>query len=525
MNRPNIANEIRTGFLVSIIALPLCLGISMASGFPAAAGVVTAIIGGVVGGALTSRLGGAPLTIKGPAAGLIVIVLGGVMELGGGSAAAGYPRLLAAVCVAALIQILFGVLRMGRYSSLIPPSVVHGMLAGIGVIIFSKQAHVLLGAAPVAKTPLDLLKEIPHSIANMNPAVAGIGLLSLAVLIGFNYLPARVSRKVPAQLVTLAMALPAAFFFDFSHAHELTIAGEHVTIGPQYLVRMPASILASLARPEWSALLDPATWKYVFLLALIGSVEALLTVQAVDALDSKRRVSDTNTDLVTLGIANLIAGLCGGLPMISEIVRSRANLDNGAQTSWSNFFHGVFLAAALFLIPGMLNAIPLTVLASMLLVTAYRLASPKEFAKVFRIGSDQFAIFVVTMALTVCVDLLAGVVAGIVLKMALHVARGLRLRDFFSSEIREEVDGNTLTLSVVGSAVFSNFLAIQRRIEAAPPIVERVVIDFSAAMFVDHTTLERLHAIKHSNKIGIIEVSGLHNLKSVSNHELATRRA
>lgn len=525
MNRLSLVNEIRTGFLVSIIALPLCLGISMASGFPAAAGIVTAIIGGIVGGALTARMGGAPLTIKGPAAGLIVIVLGGVMELGGGSAAAGYPRLLAAICVAALIQVLFGALRMGRYSSLIPPSVVHGMLAGIGVIIFSKQAHVLLGAAPVAKAPLDLLKEIPHSIANMNPAVAGVGFLSLAILIGFNYLPARISKKIPAQLVALGIALPAAFFLDFTHAHDLVIAGEHVPVGPQYLVRMPASIISSLARPEWSALLDPVTWKYVLLLALIGSVEALLTVQAVDSLDPRRRVSDTNADLVTLGLANLIAGLCGGLPMISEIVRSRANLDNGAQTSWSNFFHGVFLAAALFLIPGMLNIIPLAVLASMLLVTAYRLSSPKEFAKVFRIGSDQFAIFVVTMAVTVGVDLLAGVVAGIVLKMLLHVLRGMRLRDFFSTEVREEMNGNTLTLCVTGSAVFSNFLAIQKRIDAAPANVNRVIVDFSAAMFVDHTTLERLHAIKHSNKTGTIEVTGLHNLKGVSDHELATRRA
>ena len=163
---------------------------------------------------------------------------------------------------------------------------------------------------------------------------------------------------------------------------------------------MPASILGSLSRPDWGALVDLATWKYVLLLALIGSAESLLTVQAVDSLDPKKRKSDVDADLIAVGVGNLLAGLCGGLPMISEIVRSRANIDNGAETSWSNFFHGAFLAAALFLIPGLLNTIPLTVLAAMLLVTAYRLASPKEFAKVFKIGSDQFAIFVVTMVLT-----------------------------------------------------------------------------------------------------------------------------
>ena len=520
-NRFNIMNEIRTGFLVSIIALPLCLGISMASGFPAAAGIVTAIIGGIV----ASRLGGSPLTIKGPAAGLIVIVVAGVMELGGGSASIGYSRMLAAIVVAAMFQIGFGALRMGRFSALIPPSVVHGMLAGIGVIIFAKQIHVLLGAAPMAKSPLALIMEIPHSIANLNPAVAGIGFLALAVLVGFNYLPARISGKVPPQLVALAIAIPVGLLFDFSHAHQLVIAGGHVQVGPEYLVRMPASIIGSLARPDWSALVNLSTWKYVLLLALIGSAESLLTVQAVDALDPKKRKSDVDADLIAVGIGNFLAGICGGLPMISEIVRSRANIDNGAQTSWSNFFHGIFLAAALFLIPGLLNSIPLTVLAAMLLVTAYRLASPKEFAKVFRIGSDQFAIFVVTMALTVGVDLLVGVVAGVALKMMLHIIRGLRLRDFFKSEIQESIDGNKLTISVQGSAVFSNYLAIQKRIELAPAEITSILIDFSGSIFVDHTTLERLHGFKCSNGLCSIELVGLDNLRGVSSHELATRRA
>jgi len=521
MNRFHISNEIRTGFLVSIIALPLCLGISMASGFPAAAGIVTAIIGGLV----ASRLGGSPLTIKGPAAGLIVIVLAGVMELGGGSASVGYSRMLTAIAVAAMFQIAFGALRMGRFSSLIPPSVVHGMLAGIGVIIFAKQAHVLLGAAPMAKSPMALIQEIPHSVMNLNPAVAGIGFLVLGVLIGFNYLPARISRKVPSQLVALAIAVPVALFLDFSHAHNLIAAGTHVHVGPEYLVRMPASILGSLSRPDWGALVDLATWKYVLLLALIGSAESLLTVQAVDSLDPKKRQSDVDADLIAVGVGNLLAGLCGGLPMISEIVRSRANIDNGAETSWSNFFHGAFLAAALFLIPGLLNTIPLTVLSAMLLVTAYRLASPKEFAKVFKIGSDQFAIFVVTMVLTVCVDLLVGVIGGVVLKMLLHLARGLHFRDFISADIQEHTEEKTLTITVRGSAVFSNFLAIQKSIEVAPKEVDKILIDFSAAMFVDHTTLERLHGLKRSNGHRSIEMVGLDNLRSVSNHELATRRA
>ncbi len=493
----------------------------MASGFPAAAGIVTAIIGGLV----ASRLGGSPLSIKGPAAGLIVIVLAGVLELGGGSALLGYTRMLTAIAVAAIFQIALGALRLGSFSSLIPPSVVHGMLAGIGVIIFAKQTHVLLGVAPMAKAPMELIREIPHSIMNLNLAVAGIGFLALGVLVGFNYLPAWMSRKVPSQLVAMAIAVPLALYLDFSHAHNLIAAGTHVHVGPEYLVRLPASILGSLSRPDWSALVDLATWKYVLLLALIGSAESLLTVQAVDSLDPMKRQSDVDADLIAVGVGNLIAGLCGGLPMISEIVRSRANIDNGAETYWSNFFHGAFLAAGFFLIPGLLNSIPLTVLAAMLLVTGCRLASPKEFVKVFKIGSDQFAIFVVTMVLTVCVDLLVGVIGGVVLKMLLHVARGIRMRDFFSADIQERTEGNKLTITVRGSAVFSNFLALQKSIKLAPLEVDRILIDFSGAMFVDHTTLERLHGLKRSNGHRSIELIGLENFRRVSTHELATRRA
>lgn len=521
MIHPIWKNEIRTGFMASLIALPLSLGIAMASGFPAASGVVTAIIGGLV----ASRFHGAPLTIKGPAAGLIVIVLAGVTELGSGDLVIGYPKLLAAIINAGVLQIILGSLRLGRFSSMIPPSVVHGMLAGIGVIIFAKQFPIMLGVAPMASSPLDLIKDISHTVSHANLPVAGLGIASLFLILFYKKLPVRLVSMVPAQLVAVILAIPAAVYFDFSHAHDLIVSGEHFKVGPDYLVHIPGKIFASLAFPEWRSLLDVATWKYVLLLTLIGSAESLLTVQAVDAIDPAKTKSDLDGDLIAVGIGNVLCGLVGALPMISEIVRSRANIDNGAKTSWSNFFHGGFLVLALFMVPGVLSLIPLSVLASMLLVTAYRLASPDEFAKIYRIGWDQMVIFLVTMILTVTVDLLAGVLSGVGLKVILHFIRGLTPRDFLHIAVEKSVSGKHMRLKIHGAVVFSNFFKVQAMIDGAGPEISMVTIDFSEARFVDHTALKRLHAAADSKSNAVITMEGLDQLRSRSNHELATRHA
>lgn len=513
-------SDLGSGFLVFLIALPLCLGISMASGYPPTAGIVTAIIGGM----LVSFVGSARLTIKGPAAGLIVIAIGAVTELGAGNNIIGYKKALAVGVIAAVIQIIFALTKAGVVGDLMPSSVVHGMLAAIGVIIISKQTHVALGVTPEGKEPLHLLAEIPHSILNLNPEVFFIGLLSLLILFGLPMVKSKWVRQIPGPMLVLMVAVPIGLLFDLEHEHNYYLSNHLFHVGPKFLIRLPASLASAIAFPDFSEVFSPTSIKYIVMFALVGSIESLLSVTAVDSLDPEKRTSDLNKDLLATGIGNLVASLLGGLPMISEIVRSKANIDNGAKSHLSNFFHGIFLLASLALIPGLLQKIPLAALAAMLIYTGFRLASPKEFMHVYKIGAEQLLLFVTTMLVTLATDLLVGVGVGLVLKAALHMKNGARPAALFKAIVEEERNGEELVLRVHEAAIFTNYLGLKKRLMAVEPGVTTVVIDFENAWVVDHTVLEKLHGIERSWPGRRLLLTGLDGHDSSSDHELALRR-
>lgn len=520
----SIKDDIISGFLVFLIALPLCLGIAMASGFPPVAGILTASVGGIIG----TWIGSARLTIKGPAAGLIVIALGAVTELGaeGGN---GYRRALAAGVVAAVIQILFALVRAGALGDVFPSSVVHGMLAAIGVIICSKQVHVALGVKPEAKEPLHLLLEIPHSISELNPEITTIGVVSLAILFIVPVIAKKVTafKKVPAPLLVLLVAVPLAHFFDLEHEHTYSFSITHhdYKIGPSFLVNLPGNILAAITTPDFSAVFSGTSIKYIIMFALVGSIESLLSAKAVDMLDPEKRSSDLDKDLLATGVGNLIASLIGGLPMISEIVRSSANISYGARSKLSNFFHGMFLFLFVAFLPGLIHRIPLAALAAMLIFTGIRLASPKEFTNTYRIGREQLVIFLTTMIFTITTDLLVGVVAGLVMKMVIHLINGVPVAGIFKPAIEEVVDGDHVILRVKHAAVFSNYLTIKKYI-VKHAAAKHVVVDFVDARLVDHTVMEKLHEQEdHFKRAGRkLELCGLDGHKSLSAHPLAARK-
>ncbi|MCB9797753.1 MAG: SulP family inorganic anion transporter, partial [Alphaproteobacteria bacterium] len=340
MNTPlaqTLSQNAKSGFMVFLIALPLCLGIALASGFPPIAGVLTAIIGGL----LCSHLGSAPLTIKGPAAGLIVISLGAVTELGMGDPVAGYHRALAVGVVAAIFQIVFAIVRADRLASVMPPSVLHGMLAAIGVIIIAKQVPVLLGVQGAHGEPLEMLAHIPHYVAEANPAILLIGAVSVLLLFGLPRIPG--VNKLPAPLLVLFFAVPAGLALGIPDGAAGTLGGREYAVNASYLVQLPGSLIDAIAFPDFSMITSPISMKYIAMYSLVGSVESLLSALAVDALDPERRASDLRKDLLITGVGNLACASLGGLPMISEIVRSKANIDAGATSPWSNFFHGAFL--------------------------------------------------------------------------------------------------------------------------------------------------------------------------------------
>jgi len=516
-------NDLVSGFFVFLIALPLCLGISMASGVPPVAGILTAIVGGLV----ATWLGSAELTIKGPAAGLIVIVLGSVMELGGGDAMVGYRRTLAVGAVAASIQIALALFRAGALGDFFPSSVVHGMLAAIGVIICSKQIHVLMGVKPAGQEPLHLLAEIPNSIAHANPEILLIGVVSLVILLGHQAFKERLGRlgRLPAPLIVLLIAVPLGLIFDLNHEHTYTWQGHPFPLGPNFLVTLPASIFSAITTPDWSAITSATSIKYIVMFTLVGSLESLLSAKAVDLLDPRHGRSNLDRDLLATGTGNLIASLIGGIPMISEIVRSSANISYGAVSRKSNFFHGLFLLLFVALAPGLIHRIPLAALAAMLIATGLRLASPAEFRRTFQIGTEQLAVFTVTLLVTLATDLLMGVGAGILTKLLLHLRHGAPISGLFTPDITHGTNGDEGLVTVRDAAVFSNYLKLSRTLASLDGHAT-VVLDLGDTRFVDHTVMEKLHHLREDwERDGReLRVIGLEEHEALSSHPLAARR-
>jgi MFS superfamily sulfate permease-like transporter len=520
--KQNWRTDIVSGFLIFLIAMPLCLAISKASGFPPIAGIYTAIIGGMI----VSFFMGARVTIKGPAAGLIAIAVGAVEELGRGDNMKGYQLTLAVIVIASLIQILFGYLKAGKLGDFFPASAVHGMLAAIGIIIISKQIPVLLGAKPIGKEPLELLAEIPYLLSNMNPEVAFIGAVSLVILFLMPLINIKQLKVIPPSMIVLLLAVPLAVYYDFAHEHDYSLAHINYHIIPgNLLVQLPDTFLGGIQLPDFSEVFSLVSIKYIIMFALVGSLESILSAKAIDILDPFKRKSDLNKDLLAVGVGNLAAGAIGGLPMISEIVRSSANINNGAKTRWANFFHGVFLLAFVALASSLIEMIPNAALAAMLIYTGYRLASPREFRKTWSIGWDQLIIFVTTIVMTLATDLLVGIFAGVAAQFIIHLFHGASIRSLFKSNFEINLENEEYVVKVKDAAIFSNYLSFKKCLDTIEP-GKRVIFNFSEAKIVDHTLLEHLHHFEedyHSTG-GHVVMHGMGKHKAHSGHPLATRK-
>lgn len=521
--------DMLSGFLVFLIALPLCLGIAMASGFPPQAGIITAIVGGL----LVSRINGSFVTITGPAAGLIVVVLDAVHELGGGNAQAGYRYALAAIVCASVIQTLMGLMKAGKMSAFFPSSAVHGMLAAIGIIIMAKQIHVMLGVKPDAESLFATIGAIPTSIRDMNPEVAIIGCLGLAILIAWSLVRNRYLKMIPAPILVVIFGMALAQYFDVDDEHiylflpDTQFLPHHeFTIGPKFLVSIPQNFLAGFAFPDFSLIGHKVFWQQVVTICLVGSLESLLSAAAVDKLDPYKRTSDLNRDIAAVGFGNIICGFIGGLPMIAEIVRSSANVTNGARTGWANFFHGLFLLIFVVLFPRVIHEIPLASLAALLVFTGYRLASPREFKKTLAIGWDQLCVFVITIAGVLATDLLIGVAIGIAAEFIFHFWRSVNWGEVFklSRDVVETAPG-VYHVKIGGAAFFGNYLFLKSDLAELPP-GKTVIFDLSSSSSIDHTVMENLHHFceDYEGKGGHAEIRGLEQHVPTSKHPLAPRK-
>lgn len=410
---PGLA-DLSSGFYVFLLALPLSLGIAEASGFPAVMGLLTAAVGGL----FTSWFTGSKLSIKGPAAGLIVIVLGAVTELGAHDTHSAWIWTLGAIFVAALLQVLMGVLRWGKYVDKVPASAIQGMLAAIGVVILSKQIYILLGMPTTnalgnsVSKPLALLANLGYAIGSIQWEVALIGIWSLLVVWGWTLVKLPWIKAIPSPLVVLITVIPLANILDLSLMYRLRFNFEFSEL---WQFKIPLE--------------GPTSWwlfaKYVGLFAIIGSLESLLTVNALQGLRPDIK-PDKDKDLIAVGLGNMLASAFGGLPMISEVARSSANIHNGAKTHWANFFHGLFILLFMVFSSFFNEMIPLGALAAMLVTVGIRLANPKVLIGLKSAGIEHISGFLATLIGCLAIDLLWGLALGTLAQMG--VARLMQIK-------------------------------------------------------------------------------------------------
>ncbi len=519
--RDNWKSDIVSGFIVFMIALPLSLGIAMASGVPPMAGIISAIVGGVV----VSLISGSYVTINGPAAGLIVVVLCSIDRLGGGTA--GYRGTLAAIVVAGAILVVLGLMRAGELGKVFPASVVHGMLAAIGIIIMSKQLPYVLGVTAEAKEPVALIMSIPAMVAHLNPVIAAIGFVSLLLLILHSLTRNTRIKKIPAPVIVIIVATALGSCFGLNQAHEYNLLGTQHQIEPlKCLVALPKNVMDGITMPDFSSFHTYAFWLSVLSITLIQGVESLLSCAAVNRLDPYRRQAHLSRDVAAVGFGTMVSGMLGGLPIIAEIVRSSANVANGARTRWSNFFHGIFLLLALLFAASLINRIPLSALAALLLVTGYKLTAPRVFKEVNAVGIEQTIVFMTTIVAVLSTDLLIGVLIGIAAKIGLHMARGASIPNLFRAKVRCLFQSDdSIDVIIGGALVFSNYLSLKSNLEKIPQ-GKTVRVDLSNARLVDHSVMEHLHHYgeEYARTGGTFNIVGLDQHERASNHPLSARR-
>ena len=474
--KQNWQSDLQAGFFVFLIALPLSLGIAIGSGFPPSAGIITAVVGGL----LVSRLNGSYIVINGPAGGLIVVMLAAVESLSDGDMLSGYRYTLAAVMITGLIQVIMGRFKLGSLSAFFPTPVVHGMLAAMGISIMARQAHVMLGATPEPGSLFSYIAQIPSSLLNSTPEIATIGLISFAILLLWPFLKQSKIGKIPAPIIVLIIGMGMAQFFGIEHDHyhfwqaELH---EHV-IAPHFLVEIPTDFAAYFYLPDFSKILTFEFWVATITICMVASLESLLSATAAEKVDPYKRPTDLDRDLSAVGMGNVISGFLGGLPMIAEFVRSSANVEGGAQTGWANFFHGLILLMFVVLFPHFIHNIPHASLAALLVFVGYRRATPKVFADVLAIGKDQLFLFIVTILAVLATNLLVGVFFGVFVKLMLHLSRGVWLNNLFKIHFSIKEQGDQVTVTIIGSALFSNFLPLKKAVESIEP-GKKITFNFS----------------------------------------------
>ncbi len=506
LSKRDLKYDFPASIVVFLVALPLCLGIAMASGAPLFAGLLTGIIGGIV----VASFSGSQLSVSGPAAGLAVIVFSSIESLGA------YETFLLAVVIAGVIQIVLGILKAGMIGNYFPSSVIVGMLASIGILIILKQIPHAIGYdssyfGEESFAQLDQHNTFTALVAafqGINSGALVICVVSMLILMFWPKIPKLNLMPAPLAAVVISVLLGQAF------------DGTVLALELNHLVTIPVissvnEFMGLFVFPDFSQIVNSDVWIVAFTIAIIASLETLLSIEAVDKIDPLKRVSPTNRELLAQGVGNMGSGLLGGLPMTSVIVRSSANVNSGGRTRQSAILHGLWLLLALILIPRLINLIPLACLAAILLLTGYKLAKFAIFKQMWRKGLDQFVPFAVTIVAVVLTDLLTGVGIGLVVGI-FYILRN-NMSNTFEYEIAEHEGGTKVTLTLSEEVSFLNKAAIQKSLYSLPKQVDEVVIDGSHSRFIDKDVIEVIHAFKQNaeSKGRRVELTGIVNKKNI----------
>ena len=485
LNTQHFRSDFLSGMVVFLVALPLCLGIAVASGATPFAGIITGIIGGVVVGYLSNS----NVSVSGPAAGLIAIVLVAITTLG-------FESFLLAVMLAGAFQLILGIVKAGTISSYFPSGVIEGMLTAIGIIIIKKELPHAIGYDKEHEGDFfsyeltdaadrGFFGEIIHSFNFAHTGAIIVTIISIIILVAFNKVPALKKIKVlPGALVVVIVGIIINEIFKVT-SPSLQIDGEH-------LVQLPTASSASeffgqFTFPDFSGFTNPAVWVTAATIATVASIETLLCLEAGDKMDPMKRFSSANTELRAQGVGNMLAGLLGGLPMTSVIVRTTANVNAGAKTKLSAIIHGVFLLVAVIAIPGLLNKMPMACLAAILIMIGLKLASPKVFKHMWKAGKYQFIPFIVTVIAVVATDLLKGVGIGLMVSIIFILKGNMKMAYFFKKE--EHQEGETIHIDLAQEVSFLNKAAIKQTL-AHLPRNSKVIIDAANTVYIDYDVLE-----------------------------------
>jgi len=482
-----IKNDLPASIVVFFVALPLCLGIALASGAPLFSGLIAGIVGGIIVGSLS----GSKIGVSGPAAGLAAIVLAAIGTLGS------YENFLVAVVLGGIIQLLFGVLKAGIIGYYFPSSVIKGMLTGIGIIIVLKQIPHFFGydADPEGDFAFfqvnskNTFSDLINMINYIKPGSTLIGIIGLSILILWDKVlskKGKIFQLIQGPLVAVVVGI--VFYV-------ITKSNEVLAISQTHLVSVPipedaASFVGQFSFPNFSAITNPDVWIVAFTIALVASLETLLSVEATDKLDPHKNVTPTNWELLAQGTGNIISGMIGGLPITQVIVRSSANIQSGARSKMSAIIHGFFLLISVILIPRLLNMIPLSVLAAVLFIVGYKLAKPALFKKMYDLGWKQSIPFTVTVLGIVFIDLLYGIGLGLAVGIVVILMKSYQNSHFL--HIEDKSNGkHKIKMTLAEEVTFFNKGAILRELDSLPRDTY-LELDLIKTRYLDNDIIEIL---------------------------------